>query len=265
MKVVGPLWFDPRRARRLACSLLATMLTVAAIVYVGPVAVESASPSQSIPQHQHASAAENAAAALVGDRVIESGKLSKAILMVDRDGLKTALSPSALKLASFDSVWVLAYEDVVFPSLASDSNVEECTFKHLLVIVDALSGQLVEIRMSKRDSIDSRNEAGIPLSPLKEEFRGRAEDAVLSFDDALSKCRGLPLQADRIVAVLVQYVSVNATLRPAWVIYMDGLPPWTPPSGAEFVIRNQRTVVDALTGEVLYSAKYVPNDTSASE
>ncbi len=160
---------------------------------------------------------------------------------------------------------------ITLPSMDIDVGVSESVRseygpKKYAISIDSATGDLLEITgvtlQTDREPPKRPpwNEAARQMVFSSEHFEGFPPVLpAITFADALTKMRGLPSIAYSISAIYVMYSQQDAEPRPAWVIYVDGLPNLkADPCGntERFPLTNWRSVIDAQTGEVLSSCAY---------
>jgi hypothetical protein len=163
-------------------------------------------------------------------------------------------------------LWCVRYENVILDLENIASEVEQQYPKDFELLIDAESGSLLEVRgtasgLSRENAQrELKNEAASPFDPIGEQYHSIPEELPkISLIRALDLCNCHPVFAKKITAVYVLYSYDHTKIRqpnadtsniliPAWVIYLDGLPPWSSSeNGPEY--SNERVVINAMTGQ----------------
>jgi hypothetical protein len=165
------------------------------------------------------------------------------------------------------TVWVTMLNDVrlTLPSW-NQSWVETYNPKNFTAIVDSVTGRLFKIYSTSE--VEDSNLAPEPppdtaanmMKMMGEQYVGfPAQPPTVTFLEALDKaCGSDPLRAKEILAVYVLYVNkfsdVAKQPRPVWCITGRGIEPldFHTVDGPLYMRNRRRTVVDAMTGKVLW-------------
>jgi hypothetical protein len=134
------------------------------------------------------------------------------------------------------------------------------------VWVDSVNGKLLQvyIRNLTADSVSYRmptpEEAEEQLAVFRERYRGLPDvQPAVSMLSAIEREWGLASYAPEIHIQYLLYVHGHADPVPAWVVYFRGVSPWpTAQPAAEAITRNQRIVVNALSGKA-YGVTNLPH------
>lgn len=103
-----------------------------------------------------------------------------------------------------------------------------------------------------------------PVEFLQEQFIAAASSPpTVSLSEALSVCKAPVQLADRLDAVCVTARLGDDPSRVVWIIVTRGVPAIKGKGGnlaEDEDVENDRTAIDASTGEIVYAVRYRPND-----
>jgi hypothetical protein len=155
-------------------------------------------------------------------------------------------------------VWVVKFKNVILSLENVPAEIEADYPKDFDIFLDSVTGLPLKVISGSKEEIyrlPTRQEAEQLLSSTGERYSGiPANPPRISFHEALNRCEKYPVFAKEIIVNYVLYSQVHYTeLRPAWVIYLRGLPPLTDRNEIPLQYRtNMRFVIDAETGHGLW-------------
>ena len=174
-----------------------------------------------------------------------------ACLTIARDSTTPFLSDSI----NGRRVWQVLFDNVVLDTESSSPEAAQKHPKTIHILIDSASGQLYEVLVLDIDT--DRSEASrAPAFIAEEQLRGITHEEYLGFPGeppaiTLLAVFGMrwcsPLESKYMFANYVIYRSRDAEPRNVWVVHGHGFPPFR--DGVD----NMRTVIDARTGEGLFS------------
>jgi hypothetical protein len=235
-------------------------------VAICPVAVTAQQPHEGSTREYHslATAEEAVAAALevTGFRELKEFKLAASAGEITR--LTTVCDSTTPFLASdIDgrSAWQVEFDEVILdldmPTLEDELN----NPMRVTILLDSATGELLRIEswnIGRSDTLAreaTTAEAAEQLSSGGERYHGLPTNPpAINYCEALNKCKFYPVLSRKIVASYVLHSDCRSSEpKPVWVIHMRGLPALSSnPMVPEYTATNRRTVINAMTGEVLF-------------
>jgi len=182
-------------------------------------------------------------------------------------------SEYAKKVINNAPMWQVIFENVILDINDIPINVSQGRPKNFKILINSVSKSLLQIiGLNSASDIDINSdgilvEAAVPFKRFGEKYYGLPEKAPqIDFLAALDSSHCYAAAAEKITAVYVMYSYDRSLYKqyegdtveiivPAWVIQLDGLPPWST-NGQQPEYTNQRVVINSITGKRITAFSY---------